>query len=254
MEIIEGGLLPQDKRRPDKLTAAQVAEKIKRGESLENLDLQDLNLAGLPLAEKSFRGADLRGVSLYQYDQDKDKETVTNISRADFREAILADTAGGCDFFRVDAEGAKFGYSETLADRRTRHQNKFRAVGQKPPITDSGAFYRFDGSEGNFQKTFWLNVDFGSGTDFNADFTGADLSGATFAGCDLSGLDLSRTKIAGLKLIGFNLLDRLIINENQVAELAAAIKESGLNQTFAALLPAGAAAALKECFNIVILN
>ncbi len=193
---------------------AEVIRRLGAGEGLENLILTDLNLAGLELEGVSFRGADIRGVSLYREEESEDGktiETTTNIRGADFTDAIFA---GGTDFYRVDAEGTIFGYTESIDSRRKSHPG------------DCGGLFRFDGCEGNFKETRWTNIDFGGGTEFEAMFFGADLSGAVVRECLLAEIDLSETTIEGITIIDPApiSLNGLKINKQQIESLAQAIK------------------------------
>jgi len=239
----------------EKITRADIEQKLMSGENLENLDLKDLDLSGLQLGGISFRGSDLRGVILYNYNSVEDIETTTDISHSDLTDTIMADVGEGCNFFRVQAEGATFGFSETLAERRRRHREQLEKSDETILITDSGALFGFDGQEGNFRQTRWVNVDFGGGTQIDgADFLGADLTGATMEGCDLSGLDLSDTKIDDLKFVGFNLLDNLKISENQINIFIRALENSGTaTAEFKSLIDSGdPVEALKRSYGIIV--
>jgi uncharacterized protein YjbI with pentapeptide repeats len=202
---------------PKKLTRQDVIGRLEQGEDLNDLDLKDLNLAGLALAGKSFKRSDIRGMSLYE-ERDGANGTIieitTNIQGADFTDAIIADTAQGTDFYSVDAEGATFGYTESIVSRRISHPK------------DGGGLFRFDGRGGNFKRTRWTNTDFGGGTGFEAMLEGADLSGAVMEGCLLAEIDLSKTNIEDISIIGTPplFLNAIKINAQQVKSLAQAIK------------------------------
>lgn len=190
------GEFPPSAERP-RLTRADVEERIARGEQLERVDLHDLDLAGLDLRGKRFRDSVVYGLQLYRGDGDPATEVRTDIRETDWTDARVASIGQEIFFGRVNAEGAVFGFTETIAERRARH-----AASSKPPDDrDSGGYHNFNGAEGNFRRTTWRNIDFGGGTGYEARFEGADLTDATFEGCDLSGLDLSTARTDGIRIV-----------------------------------------------------
>lgn len=214
--------------KPKKITREEVEARLARGENFENLDMKDLDLSGLDFEGKSFRGSDIRSVVFYGEKLGEDGkiiELVTNLRRADFIDATIADTGPETIFGRVEAEGATFGFTEDLTSRRLRHA-AMKNSGERPEAADSGGLYNFNGGGGNFKKTRWNNIDFGGGSGYEALLNGADLSEAEIADCDLSGIDLSTTKIDGIKIKDPLSLRGLIITEQQVITLIEAIELS----------------------------
>lgn len=210
-------------KKPDKVTRAEVISMLESGENLENLILADLDLAGLDLEGKSFRGSDIRGASLYRKDQGEDGKSVevkTNIKGADITDATIADLGPEVFFGRVDAEGAMFGYSEDLISRRKRHKES----GEAPKAADTGGLFGFNGSQGNFRKTKWVNADFGGGSGYESVFPGADLSEAVIEGSDISGMDFSETKIDNIVIKDPVGLRGMKINEKQIESVARAVQ------------------------------
>jgi len=207
-------------RKPEgekkKETRESIMASIERGESLAGKNLVDLDLTDMPLADQDFTGCDARGLILDQ----GDPEVRTNISRSKFVDTIFADSGNGTNFINVEAEGAFFGYTETLQSRRNRHAE----AGRKPDEIDCGMLNGFDGQYGNFPGTVWANIDFGGGTDHPALFWQADFLGAIFDGCDLSGIDLSESRIDDIEIKNPVSVKGLIINEEQVDSLAKALK------------------------------
>lgn len=224
MNKIEKGFEPpKEAEKPKKLTREEVESRLTAGESLENLILEDLNLAGLNFEGKSFRGSDIRGLSLYKEEQKEDGTIVeirTNIKGADFTDITIAAHWAEALFARVDAEGATFGYTENLVSRRKRHQES----GKNPTAHDIGGLFSFNGGEGNFQKTKWINIDFGGGSGYEAIFPKADLSESIIEASDLTEIDLSTAKIDGIKIKDPISLRGLIINEQQITTAVEAIE------------------------------
>ncbi|MCX6743636.1 MAG: pentapeptide repeat-containing protein [Candidatus Parcubacteria bacterium] len=203
-------------KKTEKLTREEVISKLDKGENLENYNLAELDLSGLNFEGKSFRNSDLRGVTLYN---DSLKEG-TNLKKADFTDTIIADLGPEVIFANANAEGAKFGFTENLSARRKRLKNS----GQAPEAADSGEFFNFNGSLGNFKKTKWLNADFGGGSGCEALFPEADLSEAEITGCDLNQIDFSKTKIDKIKIIDPITLQGMKIATNQIKTVVQSIQ------------------------------
>jgi hypothetical protein len=119
-----------------KKTRREVEQKIAGGENLEKNDLSDLDLSGLNLEGTSFRGSDVRGIILYHKADGDKPELITNIKNTDWTEALIASVGPMTDFRKVVAEGATFGYTESLESRRKRHS----ALGEAPLDKDTGAY------------------------------------------------------------------------------------------------------------------
>lgn len=209
--VPEGGT-----ERPRALTREDVEGLLARGENLEGFRLTDVDLAGLTLEGKSFRGSDIRGLKFYRVVRDREghiiEEVTTNARECDLTDALVADYGGGVSMELVDAEGARFGFSEDLRVRRERHAAQ-QAKGEMPTIEDSGGYLSFVGSGGNFRRTTWLNVDFGGQTGYEAIFDYADLEAAIMQNCDLSGIDFSTANLEGIAIRDpVSLLD-MTINE-----------------------------------------
>jgi len=244
-------------RRLKKITREEVEANLARGENLEDLDIKDLDLAGLNFEEKKFRGSDIRGAWFYGKKQDEEGkiiELITNLRRADFTDTTIGDLGPETVFGRVEAEGAIFGFTEDLISRRKRHA-AMNNSGERPDAADSGGLYGFNGGGGNFKKTKWKNIDFGGGSDSGALFPGADLSEAEIVGSDLAGLDLSTTKIDDIKIKDPLSLQGLIITAEQVDTLVRAIELSDENerQKFAEeVKQKGPEMALKDYFRVII--
>lgn len=242
-----------------KITREEVDARLASGENFENFDLKDLDLAGLDFEGKSFRGSDIRGICFYGEKLGKDGKTIemiTNLRRADFTDATIGDFGPEAIFGRVEAEGATFGFTESLISRRNRHA-KLKESGERPEAADSGGLYNFNGGGGNFRKTKWSNVDFGGGSGYEALFPGADLSEAEIIGSDLSDIDFSTTKIDGIKIKDSLSLRGLTIAEDQVETLANAIELSNEKERreFAEeIKQKGPRKALEEDFEVVIIE
>jgi len=179
----------------NRLTRAEVEERLARGEQFERADLHDLDLAGVGLRGRNFRESLVYGVQLHSGDPEDERRT--DIRETDWTDAAMASAGAETFFGRVNAEGATFGFVESLVARR----NRQTASGKAPDERDSGAYYGFNGAEGNFRNTTWRNIDFGGGTGYEARFENADLTGATFEECDLTGIDLSTARTDGIRII-----------------------------------------------------
>ena len=244
-----------------KITREEVEARLACGENLEDLDMKDLDLAGLNFEEKKFRGSGIRGAWFYgekQGENGKTVELITNLRRADFTDATIGDFGPETIFSRVEAEGAIFGFTEDLISRRNRHNRRtllMNVSGERPMAADSGGLYNFNGGGGNFKKTRWINIDFGGGSGYEAIFPGADLSEAEIVGSDTAGLDFSTTKIDGIKIKDPLSLRGLIIAEQQVITLVEAIELSNKNEDktfFEKIEQKGPEKALKDYFGIII--
>jgi uncharacterized protein YjbI with pentapeptide repeats len=244
---------------PKKLTREEIESRLANGENLENLNLTDLNLAGLNLEGKSFRGSDIRGMSLYREEKKEDGTLVeiqTNIKGADFTDATIADFGPEVFFERVNAEGAIFGFTEDLISRRNRHI-EYKKSGRAPGAEDTGELLKFNGSEGNFKKTKWINVDFGGGSGYESTFSDADLSESIMEGSDLTGMDFSTTKIDSIKIKDPMSLSGLIINEQQIPIMVQAIEltdEKAQREFLEEVKNKGPQKALEDFFLVVIVE
>lgn len=99
-----------------------------------------------------------------------------------------------------------------------------KKLGKPPKAADTGGLFQFDGSDGDFRETQWLNVDFGGRSILSPHFEKANLSQSTIEGSDLTEIDFSETIIDGIKIINPVSLLQMKINENQVDSLAQAIQ------------------------------
>jgi hypothetical protein len=192
-----------------------IEARIKQGKNLENLDLRKINLSSINIEGQSLRGSDVRGLSFFV-----SVETITNIKKTDWTDCLMGDLQTATELMYVDAEGAKFGFSESIDARRLRHI-KMKEQGQIPTAAESGSFANFNGSCSDFSQTNWTNIDFAGGTGYGANFWGAKLNGAVFDNCDLQALDFSETQIDNLKIIDPPEIKGLIITAEQVSALAA---------------------------------
>ena len=184
---------PDTKFSRHSLDRAGVIEALGNGKHLEGVAIPDVNLAGLELRGKSFRGSDVRGVKLFD---EENPETRTDIRETDWTDAEIGDFGNETLFVGVDATGAKFGFSEPLLVRRARHLG----AGGDPKVEDSGALCNFNGQNGDFIDTTWKNVNFAGGSGYEARFEGADLSGSTFEGADLRAIDFSQSKLENVAI------------------------------------------------------
>jgi uncharacterized protein YjbI with pentapeptide repeats len=216
-EVFRGN--PADQEQKNKhLTRGDVERKIAAGEQLLSVDIQNLDLAGLPLMEKKFCLSDARGIKLHRRDVDTQAETITDISNSDWTDALLATENGETVFVAVQAQGARFGFTEQLIDYQT--QNKQTQTSGKHTIVEAmNGLHKFNGARGNFQRTSWKNIDFGQ-AEFGAYFKQADFHGAIFDGCDLSGIDLSTCDLSGIMIKDPLELEGLKISENDMLSVA----------------------------------
>lgn len=195
----------------------QAAEdRLDRGEQFEGISVADQDLAGLPLEGKSFRMADARGLILFN----EERGESTDIKHTDWTDADIADLGNFANFTAVDAEGAKFGFSEPLKDRRARALRE----GKKLEWYDCGGYHNFVANNGNFPKTTWDNIDFGGQSDYEAVFFDADLMDAVFRGCNLAGLDWSRARLTNIRIIDPESMNGLQIYEKYVADIVAGVE------------------------------
>jgi uncharacterized protein YjbI with pentapeptide repeats len=242
-----------------KLTREEVEALLTRGEDPENLNLIDLDLAGLNFEGKKFSGSDIRGVYFYGKKRNENNEVIeliTNLRNSNFTDATIGDLGPETIFCQVEAEGAIFGFTEDLISRRNRHA-EMKKSGEQPGVADSGGLYNFNGGGGNFKKTKWINIDFGGGSGYEAIFPGANLSEAEIIGSDLAGLDFSTTKIDGIKIRDPLSLQDLIITEQQVDALAEAIELSDEREhrEFAdEVKQKGPRKALEDYFKVIVRN
>lgn len=256
----EGFGPPKEVKKFEKLTREEVESRLAAGENLENLILTDLDLAGLNLERKSFRGSNIQGIILYREKQEEDGivETRTNIRGADFTDATIADLGSSYQaiFYKVDAEGARFGFTEDLVSRRRRHE-EMKEAGKGPTAEDTGGLFNFNGSKGNFKKTRWINVDFGGGSGYEAIFPQADLSESIIEGSDLTEIDFLTTIIDGIKIKDPISLNGLRINEQQIPLIVQAIEltdEECRSEFLEEVKSKGPQRALEEYFEVVIVE
>lgn len=245
-----------------RMSRESVETALERGEkNFDGKDLRDLDLAELVLAGASFRGADVRGLQLrHGTGKGVDEEPRTDISGTDWIDAVFADT-GETAFRYVNAENAKFGFSESLNERRVR----LAAKGIFGP-EEVGAYYGFDGRAGVFRGTTWKEIDFGGSVDdagnpvegplVEALFAYADLTDATFIGVDLTGIDWSdNVAIEGVTIKDPASLRGLTINASQVDVLAAGVRithEGERDAWEAERQEKGDAKALQEFFGVIV--
>lgn len=260
-------LLEQEIKKSEKLTREEVINRLENNKNLENLNLRDLDLSGLNFEGKSFRGSNIQGIKLWREELDEDDKIVeirTNIKSADFIDATIAtleetftDLGPGAFFGRVDAKGAIFGYTENLFSRRERHEKRYREFGEIPRAEDTGGLFNFNGSEGYFRKTRWVNADFGGSSGYEAVFTGADLSESIIEKSDLSGIDFSETNIDNIRIIDPISLKGMKINENQIESIIESIQLSNQTQQAEFLrekTEKGSKKFLEDYFQIVIVE
>ncbi|MDD5251003.1 MAG: pentapeptide repeat-containing protein [Patescibacteria group bacterium] len=205
------------------LSREEVAARLERGEHLEKVALTDLNLAGLNLRGCSFCGSDVRGLKLF----DGRTGELTDIRETDWTNADFADFQKWTVFDYVQAKGARFGFSESLADRKAR-LSALRAEGKTVlDWRDGGMFLNFHGREADFAQTTWTNINMaGSESSGLARFVttvlfdGASLINARFIACDMSGINLSKSNIKGIRIEDPVGLAGLRITEEQVEDIA----------------------------------
>jgi uncharacterized protein YjbI with pentapeptide repeats len=229
------------------LSRAEIEARIIRGENFEGISLADRDISGEDLSGKSFRSSDVRGLTLFE----EESGDTTEIKNTDWTDADIADLGSIADFRSVEAEGAKFGFTETLKERRARQERE----GKKKEWNDCGGYHNFVGNNGNFQRTTWNNIDLGGGSGYEAAFFDADLIGAVYHGCDLHGMDLSRARLANVRIIDPELLGGMKIYEKYVSDVARGISFTDAEsqaEWSAALSEKGEAKALEEYFGIVI--
>lgn len=232
------------------LTREDAVEMLKRGESFERAKLTDIVLAGLALEGKNFRGADARGLSLHDPES---PEARTDIRSTDWTDAEIGDFGEETLFVGVDATGASFGFTERLADRRARHASE----GGKPRMDDGGTLFNFNGSNGDFIRTTWKQIDFGGDSGYEAIFSGADLSGSTIEGSDLTAMDFSQAKLDGAIIKDPISLDGMRIRSEDAESVARNItlSEAADQERYSALLSKkGAAVALDEAFGVIVVK
>lgn len=193
----------------------EVRAILEQGGEFEGVSLLDQDLAGFNLEGKSLRRSDARGLKLFR-DEGEGKYEIANIKNTDWTDADVADFTSPAFFCAVEAEGARFGFAETLLDR----QNRLEREGKEPSWNDCGGYHNFVGNDGGFMRTRWTNIDFGGYTGHEAVFSGADLTDAVFEGCSLSGMDLSEACLKGVKIIDFHEIDGLKISERYADDVA----------------------------------
>lgn len=228
----------------------EIEERCAKGEHLERLTMTDLALGGAKLEGRRFCGSDVRGLVLY----DEEQTERTDIRKTDWTDATVGDFGAETIFAYADAEDAVFGFSETLAERRGRHER----LEAKPSVDDSGAYFNFNGQQAKFARTRWRNVDFGGAVEgYEARLEGADLRNAVMEGCDLTNIDLSETNIEGLTIQDPVSLVRMKITTRQAPAVARAIvcADRAMRARFAArIAEEGENKALADLFGVVIVE
>lgn len=179
------------------ISSEAVVDRIASGQTAENCDLTELDLAGTVLAGGSFVGSDVRGMSLYRpHASETEPESITDIHDTNWTNTVFASLGEITNFSRVEARGARFGFTQSLAEARAQAALKYEHSGVAPGEEESQGYFNFDGTGGSFAQTHWHNIDFGGATGgYEARFDKANLSGAVFEGCDLSEIDFSQTLI-----------------------------------------------------------
>jgi len=232
------------------LTRQDVEEALKRGDNFDNIALVDQNLAELDLNGKHFRSSDIRGLKLNDDDPDEDGiNERAEIQNTDWTDAIISDPEKETDFSFVQADGSKFGFTETLATRRALRD---KTGGQ---TDDIGDLCNFNASDGIFTESEWKNLDFCGKAKYRPDFRGAWLNRSTITGCDLGRLDLSRTFLTDISIIDPVSLDHLSIDKKDVPTIAKAIKftdQASQDEFIHTLAEKGEQKTLEEYFGIVI--
>lgn len=230
MSEFSGGERPREMppKERTRLTREDVLKRLEANEQFEGVDLVDVDLAGLNLESRSFRGSDLRGIKLFRKEKDPDGNSVeirSSIGRADFTDVTFASVGDENDFRGVSAEGATFGYTENLGARRARQKSEYETSGKVPRDHDKGSLHGFNGTEGNFRNTRWANADFaGDGYGAEALFGGADFTGAVIVGGDLSNIDFSKTALTGIRIVEPISLSGMKITADQVSVIFEAIE------------------------------
>jgi len=235
---------------PRQLTRQGVEEALKHGDNFDNVSLVDQNLAELDFNGKNFRHSDIRGLKLHDFDPDEDaRHERTEIIKSDWTDAVISDPERETDFSFVQANGAKFGFTETLATRRALRD---KSGGQ---IDDIGDLCNFNASDGIFNESQWKNLDFCGKAKYRPDFRGAWLNNSTITGCDLSRLDLSRSFLTDISIINPVSLDNLLIDKKDAPTIAKAIKftdQARQDEFMRTLAEKGDQKTLEEYFGIVI--
>ncbi len=254
----ERGYTPPEKSK--KLTTQDILKLISQEKKVHDVDMTDVRLCGENLSGVSFRGCDIRGINFSpkQAESEHGLEKPTDITNTDWIDTIVATTSGYTSFVAVMADGAKFGFEMTLADRNEMIATIKEKENRGPQESECGGYFNFDGRDGVFTNTTWKNIDFGGGTNYNADFSGARLDAAFFDRCNLQQIDLSQTSLEwiGIKVESVLQLKGMIIAEDQVEIIAEGIivTNNEMQKDFSALKVAvGSSSALEEFFGIVII-
>ena len=205
-----------------RLTIDEVDEIINQDGNFDDVSIAELNMARFILDGKSFKRADARGLALY-FEDNEDRREAADIRNTDWTDADLGDSERAADFRYVEAAGSTFGFTETLKARRER----LIASDKGWNWNDCGAYNRFVGNEGNFQRTRWDNIDFGGETGTEALFINADLEGAVFQGCALRGIDLSWCNLKDVRIIAPASLAGMTIGKKFIADVANGISFCG---------------------------
>jgi len=233
------------------LTVEQVKQRLLAGENLEKTNLKKLNLTGIDMPGASLRFSDVRNISF-----DDGQETITNLNDTDWTDCIIGTVEAPTELVFVDAQNAKFGYSETLDEKRLRLIEQ-KAQGKIPTSFETGAFYNFNGSCSDFTGSVWTNIDFGGATGWEAIFFSTKFNDATFDNCDLMEIDLSKTFLANAKFIDPVSLAGMIITEKQIPDLIKGIvitndlKRATWQEKIASK---GETKALEDHFKIIIIE
>ncbi len=260
-----GGYPPDFAAAAEKrMSRESVQAALEMGEkNFDGKDLKDLVLAELSLAGASFRGADVRGLQLRQgQGKSVEEEARTDISGTDWTDAVFADMKETV-FRYVNAEGAKFGFSESQEARRLRLATKGTCT-----YEESGAYSGFDGRAGVFRGTEWREIHFGGTVDeegkpddkdgLTALFAHADLTDAIFARVDLTGIDWSENvTLENITVQDPYTLRGLTIAASQVDALAAGIRithEGEMQAWEKEREEKGDAKALQEFFGVIVLD
>ncbi len=194
---------------------------LEKGGGFEDVSLLDQDLAGFKLEGKSFRRSDARGLKLFR-EEGIGKYEIADIRNTDWTDADVADFSSPAFFCAVEAEGARFGFTETLTDRESRQKRE----GKEPAWNDCGGYHNFVGNDGGFKRTQWTNIDFGGLSGHEAVFSGADFTDAVFEGCALCGIDLSEACLKGVKILDFYEIVGLKISERYADDVANGLRLS----------------------------
>jgi hypothetical protein len=253
----ERGYTPPEKSK--KLTTQDILKLISQEKKVHNMDMSDVRLNGENLSGVSFRGCDIRGINLSpkQAESEHSLEKPTDITNTDWIDTVVATASGYTSFVAVMADGAKFGFEMTLADRNEMIATIKEKLNRGPQESECGGYFNFDGREGVFTNTAWKNIDFGGGTNYKADFSGARLVAAFFDRCNLQQIDLSQTSLEwiGIKVESVLQVKGMKIAEDQAEIIAEGITiiNSEMQKDFSALkLAIGSSGALEEFFGIEI--